>query len=266
MVLRGQEWGQNRPLSGRSSAILIRAVFHSSVWPANRAIPKTSRSSHGFQNNLNPSKSTVHHCSPENSPPPSAIVRAKGRRPPSRLDPGVFVCRDSRLRRGGEARRIGSRPAAGFVSEQGRAGSPKEECMKTILNTDRLNRLPGRIRPRWAHDLSPATAPCVDAGTAQPEESVPRNSAPCRELSPAPSERAVWRPISRLHNKERARYENPLISANPHFSRRGARILACRVAIPGDIASAQPPASLLPPAPFAKFLTTRLFDTVRPVA
>ena len=77
--------------------------------------------------------------------------------------------------------------------------------MKTILSSDRLNRLPGRIRLRWAHDLSPATAPCADVRTARPEESVPRNSAPCRELSPAPSQRAVWRPISRLHNLRNAR-------------------------------------------------------------
>ncbi len=95
--------------------------------------------------------------------------------------------------------------------------------MKTILSTDWLNRLRGRIPPRWADDLSPATAACADAGTAQPEEPVPRNSALWSALSPAPSERAVWRPIWRLHNKERARYENPLISANSLFSPRGEK-------------------------------------------
>ena len=92
--------------------------------------------------------------------------------------------------------------------------------MKTIQSTDRLNRLPGRISPRRADDLSPATAPCADAGTARPEESLPRNSALSSASSPAPSGRAVWRPILRLPNKERARYDNPLISANPHFSVR----------------------------------------------
>ena len=72
--------------------------------------------------------------------------------------------------------------------------------MKTILNTDRLNRLTTRIPPRWADDLSPAAAPCADVGTAQAAASVPRNSA----RRPALSERAVRRPIWRLHNKERA--------------------------------------------------------------
>ena len=126
-----------------------------------------------------------------------------------------------------------SAPAqAGFGGEAGRAGKPKEECMKTILNTDRLKRLTARIPPRWADDISPATPPCPDVRIAQPAESVPRNSAPCRELSPASSELAVWRPIWRLHNKERARYENPLISANSHFSP-----LKCRVSVP-DVARA----------------------------
>ncbi len=40
--------------------------------------------------------------------------------------------------------------------------------MKTILNTDRLNRLPGRIPPRWPDDFSPPPAPCTDVRTAQP--------------------------------------------------------------------------------------------------
>ena len=88
--------------------------------------------------------------------------------------------------------------------------------MKTILNTDRLNRLPARIPPRWADDLSPAPAPRADVGTAQPAESLPRNSARC----PALSELAVWRPNWRLHNKERARYENPLISADSPLTPR----------------------------------------------
>ena len=39
--------------------------------------------------------------------------------------------------------------------------------MKSILNTDRLNRLTARIPPRWADDLSPATAPCPEAGIAR---------------------------------------------------------------------------------------------------
>ncbi len=92
--------------------------------------------------------------------------------------------------------------------------------MKTILSSDRLNRLPGRISAGRADNLTPATAPCADAGTARPEESLPRNSALSSASAPAPSERAVWRPIWCLPNKERARYDNPLISANPHFSVR----------------------------------------------
>ena len=89
--------------------------------------------------------------------------------------------------------------------------------MKSILNTDRVNWLAARIPPRWADNLSPAPAPCAVLGTAQSAESVPRNSA----LRPAPSELAVWCPIWRLPNKDRAREVNPLISADSHYSRRG---------------------------------------------
>ena len=126
--------------------------------------------------------------------------------------------------------------------------------MKTILNTDRLKRLTARIPPRWAADISPATAPSPDAGIAQPAEFLPRDSA--RRLASSqkcfvpegvtyvlglmcylcarfiPSEVAVWRPIWCLRNKERVRYENPLMSANSHFSP-----LKCRVSVP-DVARA----------------------------
>ena len=101
--------------------------------------------------------------------------------------------------------------------------------MKTILNTDQINRLTARIPPRWTDDLSPAAAPCPDVRMTQPAESLPRNSA----RRPAPSEIAVWRPIGRLHNKERARYENPLISANSLFAPRGKKS--------GLVASPPPP-------------------------
>ncbi len=93
--------------------------------------------------------------------------------------------------------------------------------MKIIPSTDRVNRLPGRIPARWLDDLTPATAPCADVRTARPAGSVPRISALWSALSPAPSERAVWRPMLRLPNKERARDVNPLSSANPPFSRCG---------------------------------------------
>ena len=165
---------------------------------------------------------------------PSAIwyCANKGQRSPPRLGRGEFVSGDLRVRRGSEVRRIGSRPGG----EAGQAGAPKEECIKTILNTDRLKRLTARIPPRWADDISPATAPSPDAGIAQSAEFLPRDSA--RRLASSqkcfvpegvayvlglmcylcarfiPSEVVVWRPIWRLHNKERARYENPLISAN----------------------------------------------------
>ena len=88
--------------------------------------------------------------------------------------------------------------------------------MKSILSTGRLNQPTARIPPRWADDLSPGTGPRADAGTAQPAESVPRNSA----RRSAPSELAVRRQIWRLHNKERARDVNPLISAYPLFWQR----------------------------------------------
>jgi len=102
-------------------------------------------------------------------------------------------------------------------SAKGGGLARQRECMKTILNTDRLNRLPARFPPRRAGDFRPPTAPLGDVGIAQPAASVPRNSA----RRPAPSERAVRRPIWRLHTKERARYVNPLISASPLFSPRG---------------------------------------------
>ena len=120
--------------------------------------------------------------------------------------------------------------------------------MKTILNTDvaaRLNRLTARIPPPWAEDLSPATASC-DVGITQPAESLPRNSALWSALFPAPSELAVWRQIWRLHNKERARDANPLISANPLFSQRGearsgARLPAGRAGLRADVEQARAP-------------------------
>ena len=130
------------------------------------------------------------------------------------------MCRDLRVRCGSETRRIAYRPGGSFGGEAGRTGTPKAECMKTILNTDRLNRLTARIPPPWAEDLSPATASC-DVGITQPAESLPRNSALWSALFPAPSELAVWRQIWRLRNKDRAREANPLISANPLFSQRG---------------------------------------------
>ncbi len=89
----------------------------------------------------------------------------------------------------------------------------KGDCMTTILNTDRLQAA-GPIRPPRSDDFSPPRAPRADAGTAQPEEPVPQNSALWSALSPASSELAVWRLIWRLHNKERARELNPLTSAN----------------------------------------------------
>ena len=130
------------------------------------------------------------------------------------------MCRDLRVRCGSETRRIAYRPGGLFGGGAGRTGTPKAECMKTILNTDWLNRLTARIPPPWAEDLSPATASC-DVGITQPAESLPRNSALWSALFPAPSELAVWRQIWRLHYKERARDANPLISANPLFSQRG---------------------------------------------
>ena len=96
--------------------------------------------------------------------------------------------------------------------------------MKTILKTDRLSRPAARIPPRWPDDFSPPTTSRSDVRTAQPAASVPRNSA----RRPAPSEEAVWRQIWRLHNKERARYENPLISANASLTARRS---------PDDVAS-----------------------------
>ncbi len=93
--------------------------------------------------------------------------------------------------------------------------------MKTILNTDRLNRPAARIPPRWAEDIGPATPPCPDVRIARLAEFGPRDSALWSALSPASSELAVWRPMWHLQNKERARYGNPLIPANGHFSLRG---------------------------------------------
>ena len=53
-------------------------------------------------------------------------------------------------------------------------------------------------------------------------------------LSPAYVQLAAWRPIWRLHNKERARFAKPLTSANSPAG-RGLRLQTCRVAIRGNM-------------------------------
>ena len=109
-----------------------------------------------------------------------------------------------------------------------------DEGVKTILNTGRPNGLAARIPSRML-DFTPATAPGEDLRTAQPVPALRRKSALSRDregavlareqLAPGPSplpwQRAAWRLNCRLHNKERARYVNPLTSAKPLFSPRG---------------------------------------------
>ena len=153
--------------------------------------------------------------------------------------PGAWRIRPSRFAGSG----VTSKP--GFAADAGRAGSPKGECVKTILNTGRLNRLATRIPPRML-DFTSATAPSEDLRTAQPSPSPRRKSAPSRDregavlarelLAPGPSplpwQRATWRPNWPLHNKERARDVNPLISANPSpvspVERAGHDRVGCR--------------------------------------
>ena len=155
--------------------------------------------------------------------------------------------------------------------------------MNTILNSHRLVRWVARILHRLRGDLAPAKAARGNITVAQPDMaqalSLPRRHV-CRRvlglrpalkqtLSPhgpglprsgAPQESAllsayvklaVWRPIRRLHNKGRARDDNPLTSANSPAGRsrppmklrfppksspgRGARLQTCRVAIRGDM-------------------------------
>ena len=109
----------------------------------------------------------------------------------------------------GPIRGLGVTSKPGFAGEARRAGSPKGECVKTILNTGWLKRLVARIPPRLL-DCTPATAPPEDLQTAQSAPSLHRKSA----LSPALGQRAAWRPNWCFHNKERAGDDKPLISAD----------------------------------------------------
>ncbi len=86
--------------------------------------------------------------------------------------------------------------------------------MSTIGNRHRLVRAAARILQQLLDDFALATPLRGDVTPAQAAASVPRKSAPCRELSRPSSQRAAWRPIWRWHNKKRSRFENPLISAN----------------------------------------------------
>ena len=87
--------------------------------------------------------------------------------------------------------------------------------MNTILNRHRLVQPLARILQQLLDIFALATAARGYVTAALPAVSGSRKSTLCRALSPASSQGAVWRLICRLHNKERARYENPLTSANP---------------------------------------------------
>ncbi len=147
-------------------------------------------------------------------------MRPKGSDGGSGLDRHKFAPCDSRVQRDSEVRRIGSSPTRGLVHESWWAGSPKGESMNTILNRHRLVWPAARIPQQLPDDFALATPVRGDVTAAQPVASLPPKSALWSALSPASSQAAVWRPSWRLHNRERARYENPLISANPHFSVR----------------------------------------------
>ena len=94
------------------------------------------------------------------------------------------------------------------------AGSPKGKYLNTILNRHRLVQPVARILQQLLDIFALATAARGHVTAALPAASVARKSTLCRALSPASSQGAVWRPILRLHNTERARYENPLTSAS----------------------------------------------------
>ena len=101
---------------------------------------------------------------------------------------------------------IASAPAP----ESNGAGSPKGKYLNTILNRYRLVQPAARIPQQLLYIFALATAAGGHVTAAQPAASVSRIST----VFPAHSPVAAWCPICRLHNKERARHVNPIISAN----------------------------------------------------
>ena len=137
-------------------------------------------------------------------------------------------------RRVPDAQRIGTRPRK-------RTGCfAKGEYLKTILNRHRLVRWVARTLQQLRDDFAPAAAARQPVTAAQPDVAhgsavplwasrptvkqtfnqphrpqLPTSGSP-QESTPSPAyvQLAVWRQMWGLHNKERARFTNPLTSAN----------------------------------------------------
>ena len=74
----------------------------------------------------------------------------------------------------------------------------------------------GSAVPRWASRPAVGLRPAVEQTLNQPHATgLPTSGSPQESVpSPAYAQRAVWRQIWGLHNKERARERNPLTSAS----------------------------------------------------
>ncbi len=88
--------------------------------------------------------------------------------------------------------------------------------LNTMLNRHQRVQPGAQVPRQLLDDFAPATAARGDLSS-----STGGGRAPKTCLVPGVLARAAESPIWRLHNKERARFENPLIPANPLFSPRG---------------------------------------------